>query len=204
MKRSTPRRAVGFRPSRVVSVLCALAASACAAGCGPDVKVKTAALADTSKLQTYGWLPGEGDVVGVYGTRAQLVTDTMRKSIDEGMQRKGFRPAAAEAEPDVQVLYQLGVRSRREVTKYQTVEHQGETFAVPAEVQVYRAGTIIVYLLDPRAHDVLWIGTASAEAKAADSNTTIRTRLERGVRAIFDGMKDRKPAATAGATANAR
>jgi hypothetical protein len=161
----------------------------CVQGCGqPKVHVRTKALANISNLRTYAWCPGEGDIVGVYGSRQRLAGQVMRQSIDEGLARQGFRPAAG-ADADVLVVYQLGVRSRREVKSLRTVAHNGETIAVPDEVTVYRAGTIVIYLLDPKLNDVVWVGTASAEAKAADSDSTARTRLRRGVRAVFDAME---------------
>src|SRR3954447_23046934 len=112
----------------------ALAVALTLAGCAkPKVDVRTAAHQDISALRTYAWSPGEGDITGLYGDRGTLAAQTMRKSIDEGMRRKGFRPAAP-AEADVLVLYQLGVRSRREVNSLKTVKRNGETVAVPDEV----------------------------------------------------------------------
>jgi hypothetical protein len=138
--------------------------------------------------RTYGWYPGEGDIAGVYGPRAELAGQTLRESIDKGMRRNGFQPAAND-KADVLVLYQLGVRSRREVDSLKTVERSGETFAVPDKVTIYRAGTLLIYLLDPRANDFVWVGSASSEARAADSDSEARNRIERAVRAVFDAME---------------
>ena len=175
----------------------ALSAALWLTGCGPTVKVNTAAVSDLSRYRTYAWYAGgsggEGDIVGLYGGREQLAAEVLRKSIDEGLKRNGFSPAAADAEADVLVLYRLGVTSRREVDEYKTVQRNGETFAVPEEVTIYRGGTLLIYLLDPRLNDVVWAGTASAEAKAADSDAEARSRLEKAVRSVFDAMKkDRK------------
>src|SRR4051794_32291788 len=89
---------------RPVTALVALAVAACLPGCAhPQVQVKTAALSDMGSVRTYAWSPVEGDIVGVYGSRGQLAAEVMRQSIDKGLQRNGFRPAA-EGEPDVLVL----------------------------------------------------------------------------------------------------
>jgi hypothetical protein len=100
-----------------------------------------------------------------------------------------LRPAAGDERADVLVMYQLGVRSRREATEYRTEQRNGETFAVPEEFTVYRGGTLLIYLVDPRADQAVWVGSASSEAKAADSDSAARSRLEHAVRAVFDGMK---------------
>jgi len=174
---------------RSVILLCL---AAWLAGCGgTKVEVKTSTLSDFRDRRTYAWAAGEGDVLGVYGNREQLARRVMRESIDEWMRRNGFRPAEG-ADADLQVVYQLGVSSRREISGVKTVVRNGETFAVPAEVTIYRAGTLLIYLVDPRVHDVVWVGAASAEAKATDSDSKARSRLERGVRAVFDAMKDGK------------
>ena len=104
----SPKRSV----ARTRAVLLCLVA--CVLGCGqPKVEVRTKALADMSNLRTYAWCPGEGDIVGVYGSRRQLAAEVMRQSVDEGLARHGFRPAAG-GDADVLVVYQLGARSRRE------------------------------------------------------------------------------------------
>ena len=172
----------------------ALFALACLAGCGaPKVQVKTAARGDLRALKTYAWYPDEGDIVGLSDSRTRLAREVMRKSIDEGLRRNGLRPVGEGAPADVFVVYQLGVRSRREVTDFKTVERNGETVAVPDEFQVYRGGRILIFLIDPRIHDTVWVGTASAENKATDSDSVARSRLEHAVGEIFNAMKkDRK------------
>jgi hypothetical protein len=187
---------------RIITVLSTLALASCAGGCGPRPQVKAATLKDLGAFKTYAWYPGEGDVVGVYGNRGTLAREVMHDSVDKAMQRKGFRPAP-EGAADLLVLYRLGVRSRREVTGVRTVERNGEAFAVPDEVTIYRNGTVLIYLFDPKAGDVAWVGTAQAEAKAADSDAEARKRLERGVRAAFDAMKKTKTTPAAGATSEA-
>ena len=185
-----------MRPAHGILTYLALSAGLPAAlvlaGCGPSVQVETTERSDLGAVRTYAWHPREGDVAGVYGGRERLAREVLRSSIDEGLKRNGLRPAAADDEPDVLVTYQLGVRSRREVTDTTTVQRYGQTFEVPAEVTIHRAGTLLVYLFDPLTGDVAWVGSASAEAKAADSDAEVRKRLTRAVRAIFDAMKDRK------------
>jgi hypothetical protein len=164
--------------------------SACAPQ--PQVQVTTATLGDMAAVRTYGWYPGADDIAGVYGSRIELASETLHASIDKGMRRNGFRPAA-DGKADVLVLYRLGVRSRREVNSVKSVQRNGEAVAVPDDVTIYRAGTLLIYLVDPTVNDVVWVGSASTEAKAADSDSEARNRLERAVRAVFDDMKD-KPA----------
>ena len=178
--------------TRGLAIPLAFLAVAWAAGCAqPKVQVQTAALADTRSFRTYAWYPGEGDIGGLYGSRAQLASDAMRESVDKGMRHNGFRPAAG-GKPDVLVLYQLGVRSRREVDSVKTVQRNGESVAVPDKVTIYRAGTLLIYLVDPQINDVVWVGSASSEAKAADSDSEARNRIERAVRAVFDAMRDKR------------
>ena len=172
-----------------LAVMATLAMASCSQ---PPITVSTAAPGDMSSVRTYGWYPGEGDIVGLYGSRGDLAKKTMRESIDKAMRAKGFRPATG-GDADVLVRYQLGVKSRREVNSLRTEQRNGVTFAVPDDVTIYRAGTILIYLVDPTINDVVWVGTASAEAKAADSDSQARSRLERGVQAVFKAMKGRKP-----------
>ena len=170
-------------------ILLALAAALWPAGCAPKVQVKTAVLSDLSGLRTYAWYPSQSSIAGVYGPRQQLASEVIHESIDEGMQRNGFSPVS-DVNADILVFYRLGVTIRREVEEYQTVQRNGDTFAVPAEVTIYRSGTLLIYLLNPRTNDVVWVGTAAAETKAARSDSEARSRLERAVRAVFDRMKD--------------
>ena len=169
-----------------------LSAALSLAGCGPSVKVETSERSDLGAVRTYAWYPREGDVTGVYGGRERLAREALRSSIDEGLKRNGLRPTDADGEPDVLVTYHLGVRSRREITDTATVQRYGQTFEVPAEVTIHRAGTLLVYLFDPLTGEVAWVGSASAEAKAADSDAEVRKRLKQAVGAIFDDMKHRK------------
>ena len=159
--------------------------------CGPKVDVQTATLSDLSRFKTYAWYPGEGEIVGVYDARGQLAAEVIRESVNDAMKRKGFRPDA-DGDADLLVFYRLGVKSRREIDEYATVQRGGETVAVPDEVTIYRGGTLLIYLLDRRTTQVVWAGTASAEAKANDSEAAMRSRLESAVRAVFDGMKMQK------------
>jgi hypothetical protein len=182
---------------RIITAVLTLAVAWCAGGCGPRPNVKAATLKDLGPFNTYAWSPGEGDVAGVYGNRETLARKVMYDSVEKEMRRKGFRPAA-EGAADLLVAYRLGVRSRREVTGVRTAQRNGEAVAVPDEVTIYRNGTLVVFLFDRTAGDVAWVGTAQAEAKAADSDDEARRRLERGVRAAFDAMKQHKTAAPAG------
>jgi len=184
---------------RTLMACLALAATLCPAGCAPAVKVRTAWTADPSAVRTYAWQPGEGDIAGVYGSRAAVARDAIREAVEDGLKQNGLRPAP-QGEADVLVVYQLGVRSRREVTDLKTVQRNGETYDVPADVTIYRGGTIIIYLVDRLRDRVVWVGTASAEAKAADSDSTARARITRAVRAVFDDMKKgKRTEASAGA-----
>jgi hypothetical protein len=192
MTNHTRSFAGGNCPARAALALPAVLVAACLFGCGsPPVHVRTAAQPELRAVRTYAWYPDDGQVMGLYGSRAQLVREVMRKSIDDGLQRNGLRPAG-ETEADVMVVYQLGVRSRREATEFKTEQRNGETFAVPTEFTIYRGGTLLIYLINPRTNDAVWAGTASAEAKATDSDAEARSRLERAVRAVFDKMKKDK------------
>jgi len=182
---------------RLITAVLTLAVASCAGGCGPAPHVKAATLKDLGSFKTYAWSPGEGDVAGVFGDRETLARKVMYDSVNKEMRRKGFRPAA-EGAADLMVAYRLGVRSRREVTGVRTMERNGEAVAVPDEVTIYRNGTLVIYLFDRAAGDVAWVGTAQQEAKAAASDAEARQRLERGVRAAFDAMRQHKTTAPAG------
>lgn len=176
------------RPAFFVAV-----AVACAAGCGgPSLRVETSAEPGLGAVRTYAWHPGEGEIVGVYESRRDLARDVARQEVEAGLKRNGIVPAPAEAPADVFVRYLLGVRSRREIDSYKTVQRNGEAIAVPSEVTIYRAGTVLVYLVDPRTNSVVWVGSASGEAEATEKDSAARARLSRAIRALFDEMKKDK------------
>ncbi|MDH4014276.1 MAG: DUF4136 domain-containing protein [Chromatiales bacterium] len=186
------------------TILTALVAGLCLAGCSSSVLIETerSSAVDFSGLHTYGWqdadLPsGEnGD-----SSLAIAMADIIRETLAEGLEGKGFVPSQQDS-PDFLVSYHMVLTDEPD----SSARLPGEAVITGSEaayrvepVPIYyhmsrvdgtprpRKGTIIVYVLDAETKRVLW---QSVAADTVVSPVSVLDRSRYAVRTMIEDFPE--------------
>ena len=153
-------RAVGAGSS--IAFLFAAALAACS-----SVRVTTdrAETADFSRMRTWAWLPRPATSDPLMDNT--LVLNRIRDSVAHALEAKGYVPADAE-HADFLADFATTTRERIDVVDWPSSSGWGfHPWCSPwwwdhhVDVFQYTEGTLLVGILDPAKHELLWRGTAT-------------------------------------------
>jgi len=98
----------------------------------------------------------------------------IRQAIRSDMEKKGYRSAAEGASMDV--AYYAAARNRLDVRTYDYGYRWRRWPGERTDVYEYTQGTVIVDVIDPATHELLWRG--QGRAPVSDDPDTFATQLE--------------------------
>ncbi len=141
------------------------------AGCGSvNVQTEVGEATDFSQLGSYGWFDmGEASLAGVRGTNPE-VDSWVKASVEKELMKKGYRKAS-QGEPDFLLSWFGAVETK---VKVDSIDHFYSSYgygpvasSMPLEAKKgdtsreYREGTILLDVLDPVNHTMLWRGVGT-------------------------------------------
>jgi hypothetical protein len=136
--------------------------------------------ADFAGLKTWAWLPRKAGATGDPRLDSTLVHERIRHAVETQLAARGYEKAAV-ARADFLVAYHTAVERKMDVdTIYRGYGYGRGAWAWGAghETMVYEydQGTLLLDVLDPKAHRLLWRGSASAVV-SEHSTPEKRTKL---------------------------
>ncbi len=136
-------------------------------GCSPvSVSTGTSPTADFAKLHTFAWEPNPQ----MGGTLDDSIAgQDIHAAVEQALEARGFRPAAAGEAPDFLVDYHVRLQHESEI--------EGGRWSVSQFN--YTEGTLMVALVDPESKLFLWQGNAQGivdpgGAPAGDIQTAVQ------------------------------
>jgi len=121
---------------------------------------------DFTVLKTYAWLARKAGATGDPRTDSTLLNERIRNAVEAQLAERGFEKVAS-ARADFLVAYHTGVQRKIDVdTVYRGYGYGAGNWGWGAGhdtmVYEYDQGTLLLDFLDPKAHRLLWRGSASA------------------------------------------
>ncbi len=177
-----PRASRQSRCLRAATIIVAVSLAACAAPQRVDTEIAPAA--DFTTRRTFAWQesqasydpqPAPADV--------EAVRRTIRETVVAQLSLKGFREVQG-TEPDFLVSFHLVVRLMTDpelcIRRHVIFEYPGMTPPLRevevcerdplARPRVLRQGTLVVFVVDPATHNLLWQGAVVGAAVARRDN----------------------------------
>ncbi len=142
---------------------------------------------DPATIDSYAWLPNGSIALGVVPQNLAVIEDTLKASIDESLQNRGWSKQDPNA-ADVLVRFVVGAESKYEVKKTGISSVAGEQVEVPVEVKKMRSGRIAIDLIDSGTKRIVWRGVTGATREGVPSQDQIAATLRRAVLAIFQKL----------------
>lgn len=173
---------VSMKTARLLALPLALALAACT---GFRVSTDHDPRADFARLQSYAWIPRPKPADPLVANT--LVTNRVHDAIDRELERKGFRRADA-AKPDFLVDFACTGRGRLDVVAWPSWGSWRRWGWTDVQAIEYVEGTMIVGVLDPTTHDVLWRGAAT---RALDEDSGGVEQVDEVVKAVLAGFPPR-------------
>lgn len=135
---------------------------------------------DFSALESYAWLARKAKPSGDPRLDNSLLNERIRNAVDAQLAARGYKQAAR-AEADFLVAYHTAIERKMDVdTIYRGYGYGPGAWGWGAghETVVYQydQGTLLLDILDPKRHRLLWRGSASAVV-SEDSTPEKRTKL---------------------------
>lgn len=137
--------------------------------------------ADFAALKTWAWLPRKARTTGDPRLDSSLVHKRIREAVEAQLVERGYRKVAS-ARADFLVAYHTAVERKIDVdTIYRGYGYHPDAWGWGAGhqqtmVYEYDQGTLLLDVLDPKAHRLLWRGSASAVV-SEQSTPEKRTKL---------------------------
>ncbi|MFT5700172.1 MAG: hypothetical protein ACI8ZB_003043 [Desulforhopalus sp.] len=152
----------------IYSCIMMLALSGCG---GVDVQTEVGKSGDMAKLVTYSWLEtGDTPLEGVRVRRPE-VDQLVKASVEKYFHEKGYEKVAGN-QPDFLVSWVGAVEQKIKVESinhfYSSYGYGPVAASMPVEskkgdrVREYEEGTILLDVLDPESHTMLWRGSGTA------------------------------------------
>lgn len=143
-------------------------AALCLAGCNINPVVTDYDPArDFSGLSTYAWLPETERKAVDPVVDSGLLGERVRAAVNQGLMAKAFREVAYDAKPSFLVTYHAAEDIRYDVDTfyghygyYPWWRHDrfGYGFGAETQVREYKAGTLVIDIIDPRDRKLMWRG----------------------------------------------
>jgi hypothetical protein len=130
---------------------------------------------DFSKFKTYAWMESKHPGKGLWNQR-------IMDGVDAKLAKAGLKKVEASANPDLEVVYNAGVKERTVVEGYDYYyrpwygAHPWYGPPVPVRTQSYQEkdATLVVDMVDNSGKEMIWRGTAR-DTLADNSDKNIKT-----------------------------
>jgi len=145
--------------------------------------------ADFSKYTTYAWLPTPQ--TGNPRTDNAIVEGRIKNAVDAALQAKGYQKGT-EANADFWVGYHLNIEGQMDVTTTNNYYGYGwgRWYYAPAyqstQVRYYDQGTLLIDVVDAKAKELVWRGTAEAEVRPGVKPEESERRINEAVSKILE------------------
>jgi len=164
--------------------------------CGPAVQVRTVAnpAANLSRLHTYRimsnprWRGQRPLRIDDPMLENSIVNRNLREDLRRGFEQKGY--VVDDVNPDFMVAYYASAREKLDITYYDYGYAwwprwwDGGRDAPAAQAIPYTEGTVIIDVVDPRSHELLWRG--SGVATVSDDVQQYMKDMDQTVAAILE------------------
>ena len=151
-----------------------------AGGCSPiSVNYDYDTQADFTRLKSFDWhtFPSSAPA-------GELVAKHIRNAVDTQLASKGFKRVSSN--PDFLIATHLSKQSRREVVDWGYSEGRHWSYGGPRyDVYEYEQGTLILDLIDAKAKELIWRGTATAVVEPGLTPQRRHERLNKAVAKIL-------------------
>ena len=172
----------------MTSLLAAMFLTGCASA--PTIRVDQDAAADLSQYRTFGFYDRLETDKARYST---ITTTRLKDATIQEMEKLGYRHD--ESNPDLLINFSADVSDRQDVTKtpasvrgfygYRPAAYRAWVgSAYDIDVRQYKAGTLIIDLIDAGQKRLVWRGIAEGELQKKDQKDLAAT-IERAVTGIF-------------------
>lgn len=172
----------------VSSLLAAMFLAGCATG--PTIRVDQDAAADLSQYRTFGFYARLETDKPRYAT---ITTTRLKEATTRELERLGYRHD--ESNPDLLVNFSADISDRQDVAKtaapmrgfygYRPAAYRAwGGYAYDIDVRQYKAGTLIIDLIDAGQKRLVWRGIAEGELGKTEQKDPAAT-IERAVTGIF-------------------
>jgi hypothetical protein len=174
------------RAVRLIPVLVLLAASAAWA---QKVDVDFNSSVDFSKFKTYAWLESKHPAKGLW---PQRITD----GVDKQLQAKGLKKVTMDDHPDLEVVYNSGIKERTTVEGYDYGYPYGPWWgwggprSVTYQTYVDKEATLAVDLVRTEAKELVWRGVA--RDTLSDNSDKNQKKLDKAVEKMFKKYPPKK------------
>jgi hypothetical protein len=128
-----------------------LAAALVAGGCATSVHSKTSANADLSRYRTFAFSAPSMRP----GSPPTVLDEKIRAALTRNFEARGLVPATS-GQPDVLVAYHC----RRSVVPDDSALEYDSDWGGVDPLATYEVGTLLVDLVDPQTHAIVWRGSA--------------------------------------------
>jgi hypothetical protein len=169
-------------------------------GCGGRVQVETAVSPDAnlSRLRTFRIMPAperrqaRGNSLLEPMVSSSSTSRALRDAIRQTLEARGYQPAREDA--DFSVAYYATAREKLDVTTWnygyawrpRWWRGWGPRYA---DVTEYNEGTVIIDVVDPSSHELLWRGRGIS--RVSDDPEQYQRELMKAVTAILDKFPGR-------------
>ena len=135
---------------------------------------------DFAGLKAYAWLPRKAAASGDPRLDSTLLHERIRNAVEAQLAERGYKKVAS-GRADFLVAYHTAVQRKIDVdTIYRGYGYGPDTWGWGAGhdtvVYEYDQGTLLLDVLDPKAHRLLWRGSAKAVV-SEESTPEKRTKL---------------------------
>lgn len=142
---------------------------------------------DMHNVDSYAWLSNGSAVYGVVPQNQAVLKQTLKSSIDENLQARGWRPVSTEIS-DVLVRFVVGAESQYEVERTGVSNVAGQEVEVPIEVRKMRSGKLAIDLIDTGSGRIIWRGVTGVTREGVPDQDEVAKSIRRGVQAIFERL----------------
>lgn len=176
--------------SRLTALACTIAATAAMTACGNSIDVRTAAAPDFSLAGRYTFrilaVPQRA-AGGQLGPNDPMLANSITNralyaDIKRAFERRGYRPAARGAPADFNIAPYAAAREALDIQTY----NYGYTWRgwprQYTQVTPYERGTVLIDIVDPRSHQLLWRGRGVTAV--SDDPNEYMSQLSKVVHAI--------------------
>lgn len=172
----------------MTTLLAAMFLAGCASG--PTIRVDQDDAADLSQYRTFGFYDRLETDKPRYST---ITTTRLKEATIRELEKLGYRHD--ESSPDLLVNFSADVSDRQDVTRtpasvrgiygYRPAAYRAWSgYAYDIDVRQYKAGTLIIDLIDAGQKRLVWRGIAEGELQKKDQKDPAAT-IERAVTGIF-------------------
>jgi hypothetical protein len=143
--------------------------------------------ADFSKLRTYAWTAGTE-------IKDELNHKRIVAAVDAELAARGMVKVEADAGPDVLVAYHASFDRDLQISGFSSgfgPYRFGPARSGSARVEEILVGTLVVDVIDAKAHTIVWRGTATKEVDVKASPEKRDKNIKKGAEKLFKSFPPR-------------